>query len=212
MKIAAISDTHNQHKKLKIPECDVLIHCGDLTNSGEIWEIKNFCEWMSKTPAKHKIVIPGNHDRSFQKPLMLPAIEELFTAANINLLIDKSLTIDNINFYGSPWQPWFWDWAYNFPRYDGGEAAKSTWDKIPVDTDILITHGPPNGILDRVDRDGSSVGCPHLRNRIEQTKIKYHCFGHIHESKGIMTVDERTYINCSNPGLYEVFQFDFNKE
>jgi Icc-related predicted phosphoesterase len=211
MKIAAISDTHNQHKKLKIPECDLLIHCGDLTNSGEIWEIKNFCEWMNKTPAKHKIVIPGNHDRSFQNPLILPAIEELFAGANINLLIDKSLTIDNINFYGSPWQPWFWDWAYNFPRYDDGTAAKSTWEKIPVDTDILITHGPPNGILDMVDRDGSRVGCPHLRNRIEKTKIKYHCFGHIHESKGIMTVHGSTYINCSNPGLYEVVQFDYNK-
>jgi Icc-related predicted phosphoesterase len=212
MKILAISDTHNQHKKIIIPEADVLIHCGDLTNGGEIWEIKKFCEWIAKTPVKHRIVIPGNHDRSFQKQEMLPAIKELFKEANTNLLIDEQLTIDNINFYGSPWQPWFWDWAFNFPRYDGGEAAKSIWNKIPVETDILITHGPPNGILDIVDRDGSRVGCPHLRNRIEQTNTRVHCMGHVHESRGIMTVDDRTYINCSNPGLYEVFEFNFNKE
>ena len=67
MKILAISDTHNQHKKIAIPEADVLIHCGDLTNGGEIWEIKEFCKWIAKTPVKQRIVIPGNHDRSFQK-------------------------------------------------------------------------------------------------------------------------------------------------
>jgi len=212
MKILAISDTHNQHKKITIPEADILIHCGDLTNGGEIWEIKKFCEWIAKTPVKHKIVIPGNHDRSFQKQEMLPAIKELFKEANTNLLIDEQLTIDNINFYGSPWQPWFWDWAFNFPRYDDGTTAKSIWNKIPVETDILITHGPPNGILDIVDRDGSRVGCPHLRNRIEQTNTKVHCFGHVHESRGDTIIDGRTYINCSNPGTHRAYEFTFNKE
>lgn len=101
-------------------------------------------------------------------------------------LCDSSYSIENsdgsiVNFFGSPWQPSFCDWAFNA---DIGPELAEKWKAIPNDVDVLITHGPPRGILDR-NSDGFVCGCPDLRNEVlDRVKPRLHVFGHIHESYG----------------------------
>ena len=96
---------------------------------------------------------------------------------NAHYLCDESLTLDGVKFYGSPWQPRFFDWAFNKDR---GAPLKAIWDKIPLDTDVLITHGPPHGILD-LTFDKIKAGCEELLLAVQRIKPKVHVFGHIHE-------------------------------
>jgi len=88
--------------------------------------------------------------------------------------------IEGVKFYGSPWQPRFFDWAFNLDR---GEEIKKKWDLIPMDTDVLITHGPPYGILD-LTHEGEKVGCEELMKAVLRVQPKIHIFGHIHEAYG----------------------------
>ena len=200
-RIVFISDTHSKLRELEIPEGDILIHSGDATMMGRIKEIQHFNNELETIKDKFQriIFIPGNHDWGFQKNPK-EAIKTLTNATDI--LIDQELTIDGLKIYGSPWQPWFCDWAFNFPKYDNGEQAKYIWSKIPDDTDILVTHGPPYGILDEVPTDkwaieNSHVGCPLLLQRVKILKPKIHSFGHIHEGYGSIIIDEINFINAS---------------
>jgi hypothetical protein len=99
-----------------------------------------------------------------------------------------------IKIWGSPWQPEFYNWAFNLPR---GEALKEKWDMIPVDTDILITHGPPFGKLDYVDYSKINVGCEELLKRVEEIKPKIHVCGHIHGGYGYVFDGNTHFINAS---------------
>lgn len=206
-KIVCISDTHNKHNQLTIPPCDLLLHAGDMTIRGLGSEYKKFITWYSQQPATHKIVIPGNHDYHVK--------ENLHNATNkalkygIHLLVDTAVEIEDLKIYGSPWQPWFHDWAWNFPQHDkiDGTIAKDTWAKIPDDTNILITHGPPHMILDRVLRpqrgEDPHVGCKQLKLRIDQLKqLQLHVFGHIHEAFGMHEENQITFVNASQNTLW----------
>jgi Icc-related predicted phosphoesterase len=203
MKIVAISDTHCRHKQVEIPECDLLIHAGDITGRGEVSVLQNFLGWLDDQPATHKVIIPGNHDYCFQQARNIPRVQAaLAEHPDIICLQDSEVTIEGLKIYGSPWQPWFYDWAFNFPRNDGGKMARETWAKIPDDTDILITHGPPHGILDRVDnpgqRENPHVGCKWLISRIDELdKLRLHVAGHIHEGYGLQERNGVTHINAS---------------
>lgn len=192
MKIVCISDTHLQvGKKFKLPVGDVLIHAGDGTGRGSLRELATFADWFARLPHKHKILIAGNHDFGFQED---PALcRTLFAGDGINYLEDSGVTIDGVKFWGSPWQPWFLDWAFNLPR---GAALKAHWDLIPNDTDVLITHSPPYGILDTV-ASGEDVGCQDLRIALARVKPKVHVFGHIHESYGRVQFGETLYVNAA---------------
>jgi Icc-related predicted phosphoesterase len=183
LSIVAISDTHNRHNNLIIPHCDILIHAGDESGMGYEHEIRNFAKWFSKQPATHLIWTPGNHSVYFEDnyPLSLTWFKE--ECPNGVVLINSGVQIEGINIYGSPITPTFYKWAY---MADRGESIKKYWDMIPIDTNILITHGPPYGILDElVYVDGTPkgifVGCQDLSNRIKDLKdLDLHFFGHIH--------------------------------
>lgn len=112
---------------------------------------------------------------------------------SIHYLEDSSVCIEGINFYGSPVTPFFYDWAFNCER---GEKIKQYWDKIPENTDVLITHGPPFGILDKTTT-GEIVGCEELAKAVNRIQPKVHIFGHIHEEYGMIAKGETTYINAS---------------
>jgi Icc-related predicted phosphoesterase len=101
--------------------------------------------------------------------------------------------IDGINIWGSPVSPWFYDWAFNRKR---GDDIRKHWDKIPPSTDILITHGPPYGILDKTKR-GELVGCKDILPLIEKIKPRLHVFGHIHEENGMKKIGETIFVNGS---------------
>ncbi len=194
MKIVAISDTHTLHAGIAVPEADVLVHTGDFTGSGTPLETLNFLNWYEKQPHKHKIIVLGNHERGFEKNWNLLTS---FIPDSITLLHDSSIVIDGLKFYGSPWQPEFCNWAFNLPR--NGPELKAKWDAIPDNTDVLLTHGPPHGILDEVRYAlGNRVlGCEMLRKRIDNLNLKAHIFGHIHDSYGQTKSINTQFVNAS---------------
>ena len=199
MKIVAISDTHNRHKKLEIPECDLLIHAGDFTSFGYKHEIEDFAKWINKQSAKNVVIVPGNHELYFENGLPLSKEWIKDNCPNAHLLIEESVEIEGIKIYGSPITPWFHDWAWN--RHP--QQITKHWNNIPEDTKILITHSPPYGILDETtyangDPKPGFLGCPQLLKRVQEIKPDLHFFGHIHAGYGEKHIDGTSYYNCSN--------------
>ena len=188
LKCVAIADTHGMYRDIQIPDGDVLIHAGDITRQGRSHELYDFNDWLGEQPHQHKIVIAGNHDWCFESH----PNGSRSAITNAIYLQDESVIINGIKFYGSPWQPWFLDWAFNLQR---GEEIQEKWDLISNDVDVLITHGPAFGILDKVDR--GSVGCENLLSKIEEIKPKVHVCGHIHEGYGEITRKGIKFINAS---------------
>lgn len=190
MRIVCISDTHFPTPQITVPDGDVLVHCGDATLSGHLEEIATFAEWFGALPHRRKIFVAGNHDFGFQRQRD-EALRLL--GPGVIYLEDSGVTIDGIEFWGSPWQPWFLSWAFNLPR---GEALKKHWDKIPPTTDVLITHTPPYGILDLVER-GEHVGCKDMLKAVKRVRPRFHLFGHIHGGYGMLTRGHTTFVNAS---------------
>lgn len=159
---------------------------------GRTDRIAEFGAWVRALPHRHKIVIAGNHDMTFESapPIAQRALGD--RRDGIRYLEDSGIEIDGMRFWGSPWQPWFYDWAFNLNR---GKPIAAKWSLIPQDTDVLITHGPPMGTLDFVH--GDHVGCADLRDRIEVIRPKLHVFGHIHEGSGIEATDDTIFVNAS---------------
>mmetsp|Transcript_20477 Transcript_20477/g.23202 ORF Transcript_20477/g.23202 Transcript_20477/m.23202 type:complete len:268 (+) Transcript_20477:49-852(+) len=212
IRIVVISDTHAQATKLDIPEGDILIHAGDFTNRGTSKEVKGFKKFLTSCSHPQKIVIAGNHDRCFEPEYYQASHKdapnpESFTIekalqtkslieSSCTYLEDSSVELYGYKFYGTPWVPYIWG-AFNL-KTEGQLAEK--WEKIPADCDILITHGPPHGIGDQTTR-GMSVGSRSLAKKLlfeGENNIKYHIFGHIHESRGIYQVGEKTFINAAS--------------
>lgn len=191
IRIVVISDTHNRHLKApSLPDGDVLLHAGDFSVKGSLAELAYFNDWLGSLPHPQKIVIAGNHDWCLQRTPV--AARQLLTAATY--LEDTGIWIAGLHIWGSPWQPWFHNWAFNLPR--GGELA-AVWRKIPDSCNVLITHGPPFGILDKVVH-GESVGCEDLLSRIKGLKeLKLHVFGHIHEGYGSVSAEGVSFVNAS---------------
>jgi hypothetical protein len=204
MTLTVISDTHGLHKSLSpIKETDILIHCGDFTNIGEKWQIIDFIEWLNSHPHKHKIFIAGNHDRSFDPKFHKSPADTLWCNDTIkyakelglHYLENNSVIIDGVKFWGSPITPDFYPerWAFNRSR---GEKINMYWETIPEYTDVVITHGPPANILDWC-LNGNLVGCSDLTKHIQRIKPKFHFFGHIHESYGVLETPDITFVNAS---------------
>jgi len=203
MRICFISDTHTWHGNIVIPQADILVHCGDNTIYGEIWEMKNFIEWFGNQKPKHKIFINGNHEvmvaklGNYTKQMVNDFNKYNFT--NVCYLEDEAIEIEGVKFYGSPWTPEFFpeNWAYQlYP-----DKAELLWGAIPEETDVLITHGPPCGVLDAVRPfgryDRTNAGCPELMKRVKELKPKVHAFGHIHHEYG--------YRKLANPAVPTLF-------
>ncbi len=200
MKVLMLSDTHGKHDYIPndwLPEADVIIHAGDVSNIGRLWEIEEFLQWFNRLPYPHKIFIAGNHDWGFQE--RRDEIKEMLTGyPDIVYLEDSEVTIDGLKFYGSPWQPWFYDWAFNLKR---GDQLEEKWNLIPTDVDVLITHGPPLEILDYVAQGNSAkhVGCDRLAACVltQLPNLKLHVFGHIHYSYGTLFKDAKYFVNAA---------------
>ena len=197
MKMTFISDTHGKHEYLTskaynniLGSGDVLVHAGDCTNVGKVGEIKDFLNWFSNTDYTHKIFIAGNHDFGFE---LVHDIAPEYKEKGVHYLFDSEVVIDGVKFYGSPWQPEFYDWAFNLPR---GEKLAEKWALIPNDTDILITHGPAYQMLDWT-LNNQLVGCQDLFNRTMTVKPKIHVCGHIHCAYGQKYFNDVEFLNAS---------------
>lgn len=196
MKIVCLSDTHKEYKNVIVPEGDILIHAGDIDIYDYSSELKNFIKWVAKQPCKEKILVAGNHDKYLET--YNKEVKQIFKYNNIHYLENSGIVLNNITFWGSPITPTFNSWFFMAER---GKQIQKYWNEIPKNTQILITHGPPYGILDQIllvnGDKGNSVGCFDLLQKIKEIKPKYHIFGHIHNGYGIKAVDETTFINCS---------------
>lgn len=194
MKIVCISDTHLQVKNLILPDADVLIHSGDHTGNGTKNQLNEAAKWLGqyRTQFQRIFTVAGNHDWIAQTE---PGFANIaFARHGVKYLEDQGVWFDDVYFYGSPWQPWFCDWAFNFPNPEDNKelaeaAAKRVWSYIPERTNVLITHGPPAGVLDAAFGSGpydTRTGCPYLMERIaDLPHLKLHAFGHIHEQNGM---------------------------
>lgn len=198
-KIVCVSDTHGMGDMFSVPDGDILIHAGDLTMRGRSLEIIQVGQWLRKLPHKHKIIIPGNHDFLFEKDPVLARshISEGFDG--IKVLIAEGVEVEGLKIWGSPWTPRFYDWAF---QLDAKKPAKEHWAKIPDNLDILITHGPPYGVLSKNSR-GDECGDEALKARVDEINLRVHVFGHIHESYGIQVLGrgydnaQATFINAA---------------
>ncbi len=190
LKILFISDTHGFHRDLKIDEdTDMVIHSGDASNwrnpYKNLSEMLEFLHWFHQLKVKYKIFVAGNHDTSIEHKII-----KMSDYPSIIYLEHESVVIEGIKIFGSPYTPTFGDWAFNRNR----DKLFNYWEAIPEDTDILVTHGPPKGILDlSCDRDNKFeyCGCLSLLKKVLKIKPKYHAFGHIHDSNGIMNAGTR---------------------
>lgn len=198
MKVWLISDTHNQHKELNVPECDMVIHCGDESNhyspALNAPEAEKFFEWFTQLDIKHKVFIPGNHSTSVHAGLVKPDKKK------ISMLIHQSLEIEGLRIFGSPFTP---SWGKSGAYMRSRNRMRDIWDTMD-DCDILVTHGPPQGILDIAVTDNQLVqcGCKSLLNKVMKIRPKYHCFGHLHDTKGVINhavkmVDNINFVNCA---------------
>jgi predicted phosphodiesterase len=212
MLVHIISDTHCRHEELKIPDVDMVIHCGDESNSFQsnhnIAEAHNFLYWFNQLDIKYKIFVPGNHSVAIERGLL-----NLQEYPTIKFLIHQETEIEGLRIFGSPYTPTFGNWAYMRNRNKLGEL----WKQIPDDIQILVTHGPANGILDLAyDFNTNEIvqtGCTFLYKKIMNSSIEYHFSGHIHESKklhnnGILYHKGKTFVNaaCLNHETGEILQ------
>lgn len=180
MKILHISDTHNHHRQLQdLPAADVIVHSGDFTLAGTEAEVIDFMGWFCDLPYKHKVFIAGNHDDC----LFGADIKGL--PVNCHYLYGNSVTIEGVKFFGIPM----------FVEDDISGKYTQMLATIPTDTNILITHQPPYGILD--EGDDCHYGSKILRESIKQVKPNFHLFGHIHGLNGIKKSNDTIYSNAA---------------
>lgn len=200
-KVVVISDTHGRHRRVEVPDGDVLIHAGDFTASGSMRDVEEFDDWLSELPHSEKLVVAGNCDAVCERDP--DGVCERLSEARY--LQDDRVEIEGVTFWGSPWQPVFLNMSFNLPR---GDALAEKWADMPEDVDVLITHGPPFGILDRTSR-GEEVGDRELLARVTEVRPRFHVFGHVHESSGRETRQGTEFINaaCNAPGDTP-FQFE----
>ncbi len=190
MRVIITSDTHGQHEQLGVLEADLLLHCGDLCGGmrrGED-ELARLDAWFARQRVSQILVVGGNNDAAVQtriregRPVFRHALA----------LQDQGVVFDGIRFYGSPWVPDLAGMAY----HADDRTLRARWAEIPRDTDVLLTHTPPVGVLDRSSR-GESLGCPLLAQALATRAVALHAFGHIHASAGVQARGATTFVNAS---------------
>jgi Icc-related predicted phosphoesterase len=195
------------------PEADILIIAGDILSNyagrmrsidavrqlDEIVHLNAFLANLKKKGVyKEIVVVAGNHDWAFQ----LENKKAVALMKDVVYLQDSAATVLGLKFYGSPWTRWFFDWAFNFPDHNANffrarAHARNCWDLIPSDTQILVTHGPPEGILDQCI-GGERVGDTWLKERLPALPhLKLHAFGHIHWSNGYVKKGRTHFVNAA---------------
>lgn len=187
-KLVLISDTHGY--KPELPEGDILLHGGDLTGNGTIRECQEALDWLNAQPHKYVVAVAGNHDFAFEDAK--PALK----MGRVIYLENYLIELEGLRIYGSPVQPRFCDWAFNVDR---GEAIRKYWDMIPDKLDVLITHGPPMGILDQAAPyfNSEHLGCEELAVAVDRVKPRLHMFGHIHGGRGYKKFNGTEFFNAS---------------
>ena len=191
MRVVLLSDTHGLHRKLEVPNGDLLIHAGDFTFYSKPPSIvADFNAWLGSLPHRHKIVTCGNHEYLLEEPRERGAI------TNATLLIDSGVEVGGIKIWGSPVTP-LYGGAFGKSK---PEDRKRHWAQIPEGLDILITHGPLFAILDHSLSSERREGCPELLEAVFQARPRVHVFGHIHHGYGTLRTTDTLFVNTSLMG------------
>jgi predicted phosphohydrolase len=223
LRFVVLSDTHTQTDKLTVPPGDVLLHCGDLcAKGGSLKQVQEFNEFLQMQPHPVKVVIAGNHDFCFDhesftylkvtrglKPSYQP-IDPRRALSAAFYLQDEGTVVGGYSLWGSPWVPRFSRTAFSIPAESQKMLSKR--QEIPLGTEILMTHSPPQGTLD-FSRKHDHGGCRLLAERVAQVRPLVHVFGHIHEGYGSVRTRRTLFINAANctkdyKGINRPFVFD----
>ena len=185
--LCLVADTHRQHRELSVPECDILIHCGDFCSfkQDDRNTLENVDEWFAEVPASRVVCVGGNHDFLLQR--------REFRFSHATFLEDSVVEIAGLSIYGSPWCPDLTHFAY----YATEDELIQRWSQIPTGIDVLVTHTPPYGILDVPSSRMLHLGCPHLHDQLQRIQPRLHVFGHVHASHGTCTEGSTTFVNAA---------------
>ena len=193
MQIVCLSDPHELHRDVDVPDGDLLIHAGDITFFSQRRSVLgDFNDWLGELPHPHKVVIPGNHDSLLE----IQANRDLIT--NAHLLINAGVVLEGLKIWGSPAMP-LADCAFGTPD---DTARAEIWSRIPTDTDILVTHVPPFRILDGEPNGEYNGGCQSLREAYRRIRPRLHVFGHVHTGFGIAQARYTKFVNAALPGEF----------
>jgi Icc-related predicted phosphoesterase len=190
--VTAMADLHGNLPL--VSPCDLLLIGGDLCPHGGVevqaaWLDGAFRGWLDRIPAREVVAVAGNHDWIFERaPHLVPPLRWHY-------LQDGGVELFGLKIYGTPWQPRFFDWAFNL---DEPELAIK-FNRIPEGADIVVSHGPPWGFGDLAPRPPGSehVGSPSLRDRLLAVRPRLSVFGHIHEGRGVYRQDGVVFANAT---------------
>ena len=141
-------------------------------------------------PHVHRVVIPGNHD------FIVEDASRRALITNATLLINQSVEIMGLKFWGSPTTPLLGE---AFGVVSDTVRAK-LYSGFAADTDILVTHGPPYGILDKAPGSDHHEGCLQLLVAVQRLKPMLHVFGHVHGAYGTYDTNDTLFVNAALPG------------
>ncbi|CAF1196033.1 unnamed protein product [Adineta steineri] len=222
LSIVVVSDTHNNDDRLSIPNGDIFLHCGDFTNRHD-WQnlstdeipqsIIDFNQWLENLPHRYKLAICGNHDINFSTYSSNDIQTKILT--NCKYLKNELIEIEGISIYGCPWS--------------FSEPNETKCSLIPSKIDILMTHIPPQFILDLTYQPNISPSiepCSKCNNTVhgsyghngsksllkkirKNIQPKIHCFGHIHEASGYKYEFNTLFINAAVELTNQPIKFNF---
>lgn len=189
IQLVLISDTHELENAFDIPSGQILLHAGDFTMfSRSLIAIEDFNTWLGELPHSVKICVPGNHEFFLANDLSRRSLP-----SNATVLINESIAVYGLTIWGSPVTP-LANAAFGMPS--AGDRRR-LYAKIPRNADILVTHGPPYGILDAVPNSEFHSGCRELLDAVMRIRPKLHVFGHVHSAHGIFQTNDTTFVNAA---------------
>ncbi|KAJ5545230.1 hypothetical protein N7461_007534 [Penicillium sp. DV-2018c] len=176
--VVCISDTHNA--QIGVPDGDVLIHAGDLTQSGSFQELQNALDWLRALPHPHKIVVAGNHELLLDSAQDDGSSRAASERAQLNWGDIIYLENDETTIYCPNGRS---TGVLILPNMATGpfntlEIGMYGLAQYQDGIDVLVTHSPPLGHLDLL------MGCPHLLRTLWRVPPRLHVFGHVHEGAG----------------------------
>lgn len=186
IRVVCMSDTHTDVHA--VPDGDLLVHAGDLTNAGTVAELQAQIDWLNTLPHRHKVAIAGNHD-TYLDPRSRATLAADDRAGRLGWgdvhylqhelieLVFSEHAGRTLSVYGAPQLPACGgeEFAFQYPR------GRDAWsDTIPDSIDILITHTPPKWHLDLP----VGLGCEWLLKETWRIRPRLHVFGHVHAGSG----------------------------
>lgn len=218
--VVCVSDLHEN--LIDIPPCDLLCIAGDISYAfkGDLvakqkFLVGPFTEWLRSVPADRIVIVAGNHDQSIEQWGWPINADPLCKAVYLQ---DAGAELCGLSVWGTPWQPWFYSWAFNAPRHDGEEFLAEKFAMIPDDTDIVICHGPPYELGDGVGDpsrplEQEHVGSVALREALARVAPRLCVVGHIHSGYGEYklgptTVCNAAIVNEKYEPVHEPFVYD----